>query len=96
MYFGFVADLYVSPDRYDLTSALRASSLSLDFAGQLRHTDTTLAVKADATYKMPDIGTHKVRTFLSPKVSIEGGLHSREVAYLLLIQQPRVRFSAFP
>ena len=91
MYFGFVADLYVSPDRYDLTSALRASSLSLDFAGQLRHTDTTLAVKADATYKMPDIGTHKVRrTFLSPKVSIEGELHSREVAYLLLIQQPRV------
>ena len=68
MCFAVTADLYVSPDRYDLTSALRASSLSLDFAGQLRHTDTTLAVKADATYKMPDIGTHKVRPLLYPKV----------------------------
>ena len=57
---GFSGDLYSSQDRYDLTSALRSSVVSIDFAGQLRHTDTSLSVKADASYKMPSIGSHKV------------------------------------
>ncbi len=56
----FSGDLYTSQDRYDLTSALRSSIVSIDFAGQLRHTDTSLSVKADASYKMPSIGSHKV------------------------------------
>ena len=41
---------------------MRSSVLSLDFAGQLRHTDTSLSVKADASYKMPSIGSHNVST----------------------------------
>ena len=56
----FPADLYTSIDRYDLTSSLRSSFVSLEFASQLRHTDTSLAIKADASYKMPNIGSHKV------------------------------------
>jgi len=31
--------------------------------GQLRHTDTSLSVKADANYKMASIGSHKVTIF---------------------------------
>jgi hypothetical protein len=43
-----------------VTSALKSTALSVDFAGQLRHTDTSLAVKGDATYKTPTFGTNKV------------------------------------
>jgi hypothetical protein len=54
-------------DRYDLTSSLRSSFVSLDLASQLRHTDTSLAIKADASYKMPSIGSHKVNAFFASK-----------------------------
>jgi len=40
-----LGDIYVSPDRFDLTSHLTSTALDVDASAQLRHTDTSFTIK---------------------------------------------------
>ena len=68
-----------SPDRYTATGLIKSSMIHADFKGLMRHTDTTLNVKADLEYNVLGSGKQLLALAGDYKATKMGVLNKHDI-----------------
>ena len=80
----------------ELSSRWQHRRLVYSFSRRLKSDELKNGLKTTPTETFVIVRGVQTQTFLLSKYYSAGRLHSTGVGFLLLIQQPRVQFSAFP